>query len=313
MLTIFLSGTQTKYLRSVFFSVACYLGACSGIPVFAQDATKNADEVTVNNLRDLNSKQSDWGVATYHTGLVFSSDRGDGRKLYIQKQLNGEVSIFPLKIKTGYRIAAADFSADEKEVWFTLTRVFKRINGKKHTLKMNSGIYSARKDAQGNWSEPVPFRYNKASEYAVGDPFLSADGSTLYFVSDMPGGKGGMDIYYCEKTADGKWGQPVNAKEVNTEGNERTPSLDQEGNFYFSSDGRNGVGGLDIFSAKLSDDGFSMVQNLGSPVNSPQDDFAYRVTGIHAGFFSSNRSGGLGKEDIYRFTRQKITLKDINQ
>lgn len=64
---------------------------------------------------------------------------------------------------------------------------------------------------------------------------------------------------------------------------------------------------------KLSDDGFSMVQNLGSPVNSPQDDFAYRVTGIHAGFFSSNRSGGLGKEDIYRFTRQKITLKDINQ
>jgi peptidoglycan-associated lipoprotein len=305
----------------------------------AQRWMKEPRPVVVNNQVSLNSKQSDWGAVAYHGGLVFSSDRSnaqqnkgtksdkpflkfDGRKLpdrkiygwtgngylslYEQKQANSEINLFPLKVSTKYHVAAASFSADEKEIYFTLTRIPHKADYENGISTINVEIYSSRKDDQGNWSEPVPFKYNNVSAYSLGDPFLTKEGTTLYFVSNMPGGKGGMDIYYSERTADGEWGKPVNAKEINTEGNERSPALDQEGNFYFSSDGRIGMGGLDIYTAKNSDNGFSGIQNMGYPINSPQDDFAYRVSGLNTGYFASNRLKGMGSDEIYSIERNRL-------
>lgn len=88
----------------------------------------------------------------------------------------------------------------------------------------------------------MSFEYNKPAEYSVGDPFLSNDGNVLYFVSNSLKGKGGIDIYYCKKAKDGSWDLPVNLSSVNTDGNERTPYLDDSWNFYFSSDGHTGMG-----------------------------------------------------------------------
>src|SRR5690606_14293981 len=105
-----------------------------------------------------------------------------------------------------------------------------------------------------NWGEgATPFRYNNIAEWSVGDPFLSTSGDTLYFTSNMPGGYGGTDIYYVTRRQDGFWSDAVNMGEaVNTTGNERFPTIDNKGDFYFSSEGHVGMGGLDVYKLDRS-------------------------------------------------------------
>src|SRR5690606_32926114 len=127
--------------------------------------------------------------------------------------------------------------------------------------------------------------------------------------SDMPGGKGGVDIWYCELGTDGKWGNPQNAgATINTPGDEMLPSV-HENTLYFSSTGHVGMGGLDIFKAEGTKSSFTTPVNLGVPVNSPSDDFAFVVLEAgeegSKGYLSSNRTGGAGSDDIYSFTYQK--------
>jgi hypothetical protein len=147
------------------------------------------------------------------------------------------------------------------------------------------------------------FDYNKPVEYSVGHPCLSPDERTLYFVSDMPGGYGATDIYYCVLNAQGYWSEPVNAgPAVNTEGHEMFPTMDSTGMLYFSSDGLPGYGGLDIFRAKGERNNWVAVENLRAPVNSGGDDFYLTFTSdMESGYFSSNRRGGVGSDDIYGF------------
>lgn len=300
---------------------------------------KNPQPVLINNQKSLNSKQSDWGAVVYQNGLVFASDRSnrestlirgekpflkfDGSKvpdknvyswtgndyltLYQQKDPKKNTDLFPLRVNTDYHVASPVFNEEENELYFSLTRLPKKATFDKNKIQtINVEIYSSRKDAQGNWSDPVPFKYNKVNEYSVGDPFITGDGNVLYFVSDMPGGKGGMDIYFCNKNVNGEWGAPVNITELNTEGNERSPAFDERGDFHFSSDGRIGMGGLDIFNAKFDGQDFREVENIGYPFNSPQDDFAFRSSGPEKGYFASNRTNGVGSDDIYSFAKQKI-------
>src|SRR5690606_31970771 len=148
----------------------------------------------------------------------------------------------------------------------------------------------------GGW-KATPFAHNNVGEYSVGHAAPGADGNTLYFVSDMPGGQGGTDIWYSERQPDGSWGTPVNAgATINSPGNELFPNVGPEGELYYSSDGFAGMGGLDVFGASGSKQRWTPPRNLRFPVNSPGDDFAYLVTyegeeGI-AGYLSSNRKGG---------------------
>lgn len=147
---------------------------------------------------------------------------------------------------------------------------------------------------------------------SVAHPAVRDDGQLLYFVSDMPGGYGGTDIYRIEKTDSG-WAEPQNLGPlVNTAGNEMFPVLHKDGSLFFASDGHYGLGGLDIYEASLENDRIVKVRNMGVPVNSSADDFSLSMHDSgHWGFFSSNRAGGAGKDDIYRLDVHILTLKGI--
>ncbi len=181
-------------------------------------------------------------------------------------------------------------------MWFTRTNPTRAQNGI-HRLS----ILRARK--QGNaWGSVEPFLYNNP-ECSVGHPALSPDGTTLYFVSDMPGGYGGTDIYRCFDTG-GQWGEPENlGPVVNTEHDEMFPFVGADGTLWFASNGQPGLGGLDIFATTRNAAGELVAAvNAGAPVNSPKDDFGLIIDPTNKrGYFTSDRDGGLGGADIYRF------------
>jgi len=153
-----------------------------------------------------------------------------------------------------------------------------------------------------NLNNLTPFPFNN-NEYSVGHPALNKEGNILIFSSDMPGGYGGTDLYYCVRSGSGQWTKPVNlGKQINTEGNEMFPNLDKEDMLYFSSTGHPGLGGLDIFEVQLKEmKPVSPVRNLGLPINSFADDFGLiKAADGKTGFLSSNRRGN---DDIYQFSR----------
>ncbi|WP_175634386.1 OmpA family protein [Pedobacter ghigonis] len=300
---------------------------------------KNPKQIELVNQKALNSIQSDWGAVNYQGAVVFTSDRSDARletqeskpflrfdgakepdkkvygwtgngylKLYIKKSPADSLQLFPIKAGTRYHVGSASFTADGKIMYFTLTRISDELERlKKQPTTVNVEIFSCTKAADGTWGKPVSFAYNNVNQYSVGDPFITTDGDSLYFVSNMPGGSGGTDIYVCLKTDAGEWGKPINLRQVNTEGNERSPVFDAKDNFYFSSDGRTGMGGLDVFRALKSGGEIGQIENMGYPFNSPQDDFGFSLNekgGIV--YLSSNREGGLGSDDIYSIDQKMI-------
>jgi peptidoglycan-associated lipoprotein len=301
---------------------------------------RNPKKIELINQEALNSTQSDWGAVNYQGGIVFTSDRlnsglasqeskpflkfdgskepdkkvygwsGNGYlKLYFKSLASDSIQLFPIKAGTSYHVGSASFTADGKTMYFTLTRITDELERlKKQPTTVNVEIFSSTKGADGVWGEPVSFAYNNVNGYSVGDPFITANGNSLYFASNMPGGLGGTDIYVCLKTDAGTWDKPINLKEVNTEGNERSPFFDEKDNFYFSSDGRVGMGGLDVYQALRENGKIGQIENLGYPFNSPQDDFGFSLNEKGGTFYlSSNREGGLGSDDIYTID-QKMTL-----
>ncbi len=178
-------------------------------------------------------------------------------------------------------------SADGTEIYYTFNR------------RDIHGIYSAHKSGDG-WGNIRPFEYNNP-DYKTAHPSLSSDGKRLFFACDMPGGYGGFDIYYCEKTAGG-WGTPKNlGPEVNSTDDELYPFIQSDGILYFSSYGHGSMGGLDIFSVHEIGETWGMRQQLEAPLNSERDDFAYSTVDADGmnGYFSSNRNGKT--YDIFSF------------
>jgi outer membrane protein OmpA-like peptidoglycan-associated protein/tetratricopeptide (TPR) repeat protein len=170
---------------------------------------------------------------------------------------------------------------------------------------LNCDLWSSENEMYG-WSDILNLgkKVNRPDSWES-QPTISADGSTLYFISDRPGGYGGYDVYrsYCDSA--GNWGTPVNlGQTINTDGNEKSPFIHPDGKtFYFSSDGRMGLGGYDIFYARLAEDGrFQKAVNLGYPINSSDDEVGFFVSteGSH-GFFASNKLQGHGGWDLYSF------------
>lgn len=162
----------------------------------------------------------------------------------------------------------------------------------------------------GRWSNVRPFEFNN-NQYSMGHPALTSDGKTMYFVSDMPGGYGGTDLY-VSKLVEGKWTRPVNlGPNVNSEGNEMFPFVLNDSLLYFSSNGLGGLGGLDVFYSEIVKEGdFPLPTNVGYPINSYSDDFGYIYnSATKTGFFTSNREGGSGGDDIYRFRYSPKPMK----
>ncbi|HTF03402.1 MAG TPA: OmpA family protein [Bacteroidia bacterium] len=285
-----------------------------------QEDHKWDEPITVSNVQAINSETSDFAPVLYRDGIVFASSRKTpGHTLiypwtgtnyldlyYATKGSNGTdyTDVVPFggkNINQKYHDGPATFSADGNTMYFS--RVEKTLKGKdkkKYQVEQNKIYKSELKD--GDWSEVTAFAYN-SNEYSVANPVLSPDGSRLYFVSDMSGGYGETDIYYCDRNGEG-WGSPVNmGPNVNTFNTEKFPSVDSAGNFYFASDGYQGFGGLDICVALNKDGKLQKAKPLKAPFNSSTDDLGIVfLEDGRTGYFSSNRvSGSTGDDDIYYF------------
>ncbi|WP_276573974.1 OmpA family protein [Solitalea lacus] len=298
----------------------------------------------------LNTRQSDWGAIPFKNGVVFTSDRiiastakNNKPILYFDSNNNLNRSVygwtglpylklfyaekrenqwefvpFSNSLNGNFHNGPACFSKDGKEVYFTRTRGITnskmytddKRKRKDYTIKLE--LYSSKYDEKTkSWSEPKAFEYNSPLEYSVGDACLSADGKYLFFASDMPGGLGQSDLYYCKRKSDGSWDEPVNLKKINTPGADRFPGFDNKNNLYFASNGLIGLGGLDVFVAKSTGvNNWAEPKNMGYPVNTPQDDFnlVFAVDG-KSGYLSSNRKGGVGMDDIYQFAEKVLQFR----
>ncbi|SDB41837.1 WD40-like Beta Propeller Repeat [Flavobacteriaceae bacterium MAR_2010_188] len=204
-------------------------------------------------------------------------------------------------LNTEYHEATVAISKDGNTMYFTRDN----MRGKKRLDYDRKGtshlkIYKATlNDTVWNDIAELPFNGEK---FSTGHPALSPDGKTLYFVSDRDGGLGSTDIYSVAINDDGTYGAVTNAGEkINTPGREMFPFISKDSTFYFSSDGHFNLGLLDIFKTDILKDSNAEATNLGEPYNSGYDDFAFFVTDKEQGYFSSNRPGGKGSDDIYSF------------
>ena len=279
--------------------------SCSDI----KDWEKDEKAFEVNNMENINSKNSDFCPLVFQDGIVFVSERGIdlvnennfgmSNKPYLsiyyakeEKQYKKAKS-FSSQLNSLYHDGPVSISSDGKTIYFT--RVQKKEQGKNFTNRLK--IYSAQLDGK-KWKNVTPLSFNSAS-YSVAHPWISEDGTKLFFSSDMPGGQGGMDLYVVTKNG-GDWGKPVNlGKELNTTENEVFPYY-RKGKLYFSSDGLSGYGGLDVYVAEEKSN-WKNPENLKSPLNSPKDDFGIFYKDDENGYFSSDREGGMGSDDIYSF------------
>jgi outer membrane protein OmpA-like peptidoglycan-associated protein len=269
---------------------------------------------TATNMEDINSEYADFGGIVYGKDFYFASGRNTSRKTYqwneepyleIYKATNvggtmKNAELLNGDVNTKYHESNAVISADGKRMYFDRNDYFEGDYDKSANGINQINLYYAENIDGKGWSGVVSAPFNN-NEYSTGHPALSQDGNTLYFVSDMPGGKGGSDIYMVAINSDGSLGTPKRLGDnINTEGKELFPYLDSNGTLYFSSNGHMGIGGLDVFYAEAQGDGFGVVNNLGKGVNSSADDFAYKYDPTsQSGYVSSNREGGMGSDDIY--------------
>lgn len=221
-----------------------------------------------------------------------------------QEATQSKIEEFSRTLNTKYHEGPLTFFNDGKKVVFTRNNYNK---GRARVSKDGTNrlkLYSATLVKQ-NWGDVKELPFN-SNEYSCGHPALTPDNTKMYFVSDMPGGFGGTDVYVVTYN-DGAWGTPVNlGNEINTEGNEMFPFVDENGNLYFASDGQAGLGGLDIFFVKLKDGNVDgNVANVGAPLNSEKDDFGLITDGQRqSGYFSSNRKKGVHDDNIYSFHKE---------
>jgi outer membrane protein OmpA-like peptidoglycan-associated protein len=229
-----------------------------------------------------------------------------------QEVPQSRIEEFSRTLNTKYHEGPLTFFKDGKKVVFTRNNYNK---GRARVSKDGTNLlklYSATLTKQ-TWGDVKELPFN-SNEYSCGHPALTPDNTKMYFVSDMPGGFGGTDVYVVTYS-NGNWGHPINlGREINTEGNEMFPFVDENNNLYFASDGHEGLGGLDIFFAKMKDSSIveNSVVNIGAPLNSEKDDFGLITDGERkSGYFSSNRKKGVHDDNIYSFHKECHPLNII--
>jgi outer membrane protein OmpA-like peptidoglycan-associated protein len=288
----------------------------------AKDYVANHNEST-NLLNDagkyriehlnVNTDALDFGPSYYKDKIVFASSRVTPelkvrkytwtRKpfwdMYISEVDGGQLKtpeIFDKSLNGKMHDGPSSFSNDGTFMAFTRNNYHDKSKDRVVELQI---WFSSYKD--GKWSKPEPFILNN-KEYSVGHPCMTSDGNTMYFTSDMPGGYGKADIYRVTKDEKGEWVKPENlGDKINTEGDEMFPFIEEnKKELFFASNGRFGLGGLDIFSCAINGTGFGRVYNAGFPLNTQYNDYAVIVNyKMGKGYFTSDRPSGSGGDDIY--------------
>ena len=274
----------------------------------------------VKNLTAINTKYAEYSPSFSNDKLFFVSNRksekiykGTGTPftdLYEVKTRGANVDINSLKKledninQEKVNEGSITFSSDGTYM------IYAKGNNGKSSGRNNVDLYWSR-FRRGGWTNPRLLNVNTSRSWDS-TPFLSKDGKTLYFASNRSKGYGGTDIYKANVNRRGRWINIQNlGPEINTPGNELFPSVTEDGRLYFSSDNHEGFGGLDIFVASRRG-GKITIKNPGKPLNSSGDDFGVNPYNPTRGFFTSNRDGGSGDDDIYTFVNNDPNLKIVN-
>jgi peptidoglycan-associated lipoprotein len=295
---------------------------------YLADLDQKKNFYRVKNLEMVNSPASEYSPVFLNNELYFTSSRGSNEKIYeatgtpftdiykvTSRGANVDVATLaalPQSINSqNINDGCVTFSPDGK------TMVFAKGNsGKRKGTNPTVDLYITR-FRNNTWSEPLPININ-SPEFWDSSPTFGPDGKTLYFASNRTTtgknklGYGGTDIYSAVMDTRGRFSRVRNmGPQVNTAGNELFPYVAEDGKLYFSSDGHPGYGGLDLFVVKRAN-GRTVIENLGQPMNSPSDDFGIFLFRPDRGFYTSNRDGGKGDDDIYTFVNEDPDLKVIN-
>lgn len=288
----------------------------------------------------VNTGKDEFGAIMFGDKLLFSSDREvtgavdrehtwtdrDFHQVYASTRTEKDSSTFDYsyskpkyydtKLNSKFHDGPLCFSRDGKNIFFTRNNLFKGRIGKDEEGVIKLKIFYAENKGGDKWGEPVGVPYN-SDEYNVAHPSISADGQTLYFASDMPGGFGGMDVY-MSTFQDGRFGPPINMNTLipglNTEGHDMFPYIFTKSGktkLFFASDSHIGLGGLDIYYTEQGENGqWGPIINMGEPINSRWDDLELTLNdeGIH-GYFVSDREGGIGLDDIYSWKKTGIEVE----
>lgn len=288
---------------------------------------QSARKLKVESMEGLNSTESDFSMVEDAQGnKYFVSDRGgsypgkmpgiriDGRNKFFSPESSGQtdrgyftvykqdkagnITKLVSNVPSSLSFSDPSYAAQSNLLFYSVTRDIKKVK-KNRNITVQPEIYYSKVSPDGNLEGFTAFPYNDSLGYAVMHPFVDEQTKRLYFSSDMPGGMGGYDLYYSEYTDEMTFSSPVNlGPEVNTAGNETHP-FRKDNKFYFSSTGHKGLGGMDIFEAAYSPTSIGKVVNMGLPINSLADDFAYREDKDRTVYLSSNRKGGMGLDDLY--------------
>lgn len=296
--------------------------------------SQKSGKYSINNL-EVNTEYSDFGAAYYkNKQVVFSSPKKKTFISYIIKNewkpnkqqfldlytadidIDGELlnkNSLNKDVNSKLHEANVTFTKDFSTVYFTRDNYYAENLEKDSTGMTNLALFKASVNDDGTWTNVEPLPFND-KDYSVGHPTLSGDDKKLYFVSDMPGAVGMTDIYVVDIADDNAFGNPINLRSINTAQREMFPFLSDDGTLYFSSDGRDSMGGLDIFATSIETINTNVPIRLDSPLNSKADDFAFIInTEKKTGYFSSNRSGGKGDDDIYSFIEEFPIEFECNQ
>lgn len=269
---------------------------------------------------DINTDVSDFGTTQYQNQLIFASARGGGKKYMwneqpfldlfsADKQEDGSysnVTAFNDQVNTKFHESTVSFTPDDKVMYFTRNNYYNKKYKKSEDGTNRLKIFKATLE-DDEWTNIESVHFN-SDEYSVAHPTINLKGTKMYFASDMTGTLGKSDIFEVDINPDGTLGEPVNlGPSVNTEGHETFPFVNSEGDLFFSSNGFSGLGGLDVFVIREFEKRRELnqqliLENIGRPINSPMDDFGYyENVATEEGFFTSNRDGGKGDDDIYSF------------
>jgi outer membrane protein OmpA-like peptidoglycan-associated protein len=284
-------------------------------------------KLKLSAVEGLNSSESDFSMIEDGQGnKYFVSDRGgsyptkmpgiriDGRNKFFSPEKSdytdrgyfsvykqnkeGDITRVVSNVPNTMHLSDPSYAPSQNLLFYSVTRSITKVR-KNRNIVVQPEIYYSKVGPDGNLEGFTAFPFNDSLGYAMMHPYVDEQAKRLYFSSDMPGGQGGYDLYYSEYDENMVFSTPVNlGSQVNTKGDETHPYR-KDNKFYFSSTGHNGLGGMDIFEANYTPITISGTRNMGSPINSVADDFAYREDKDRTVYLSSNRKGGMGLDDIY--------------